>query len=123
MKPVDQDRFGVPGGNCFSACVATLLELPLSEVPYFMDDWPRSFDQWLHERGLYAMSFTLPSDPALLPRGGYILGGQSPRGSHAVVAMGAEIVHDPHPSRAGLDQREDFTLLLPLDPGVLGGSR
>ncbi len=41
MKPVDQTTFGHPGGNCFSACVASLLEMSVDQVPYFMghDDW------------------------------------------------------------------------------------
>lgn len=38
MKPIDQTTFGVPGGNCFSACVASLLELSIDDVPYFMGD-------------------------------------------------------------------------------------
>ena len=32
MKPVDQTSFGFPGGNCFSACVASILELPIDDV-------------------------------------------------------------------------------------------
>lgn len=44
MKPVDQTTFGFPGGNCFSACIASLLEMPLDDVPYFMHgDWYDAF--------------------------------------------------------------------------------
>jgi hypothetical protein len=44
MKSVDQTTFG-PNGNCFSACVASLLELPIDAVPFFMsagDGWYNS---------------------------------------------------------------------------------
>ena len=118
MIPVDQTRYGDPGGNCFSACVASLLELPIDDVPYFMHDWPAAFDAWLEARGLCQVS--VPYDPSMgVPPGFYILGGQCPRGSHAVVARGPDIVHDPHPSRVGLTHREDCTVLAPLDPARL----
>src|SRR5262249_6019235 len=32
MTPVYQTRFGPPNGNCFAACVATLLDRPLEAV-------------------------------------------------------------------------------------------
>jgi len=118
MKPVDQTTFGVPGGNCFSACVASLLELPIEEVPYFMgaDDWCAAFAAWLSPRGFYPVSFNISTVGAWRPEGLFILGGQSPRGSHAVVARGAVVVHDPHPSRDGLLKVEDGTVLVPFDP-------
>lgn len=120
MKPVDQTTFGVPGGNCFSACVASLLELPIEDVPYFMgaDDWNKAFDEWLRPRGFYAVFLRLrpvKEDP-WRPAGLYVLGGQCVRGPHAVVARGNTIVHDPHPSRGGVDTWEDATLIVPLDP-------
>lgn len=116
MKPVDQTTFGMPGGNCWSACVASLLDLSIEEVPYFLDDWPRAFDEWALARGFY----TLTTDcDHFTPPGLHILGGQSPRDiSHAVVAHGDRIVHDPHPGRGGLRVREKCTMLIPLDPSV-----
>lgn len=121
MTPVDQTTFGIPHGNCFSACVATLLDLPLVEVPWFMgDDWPEGFQQWLAPLGLYSVCLRvhLPDGSEWYPPGLHILGGQSPRGPHAVVALGRTIVHDPHPSRSGLLVREDCTMLVPCAPRV-----
>lgn len=121
MKPVDQDKFGSPGGNCFSACVASLFEIPLEEVPYFMDspNWWDSFLEWLETRGWTALSLPLV-DSSMVPPGLHILSGQSPRFTrrslHAVVAKGRKIVHDPHPDRAGIVTREDAVVLVPLDP-------
>lgn len=119
MTPVDQTTFGLPGGNCFSACVATLLDLPIDAVPWFngADDWFGAFNVWLRQYGLYALTFRYKIPISRFP-GYYILGGQSPRGSHAVVAKGMDIVHDPNPTRAGLVTREDCTLLIQMVPTV-----
>lgn len=118
MKPVDQNKFGVGQGNCFSACVASLLELPLADVPYFMgeEDWLPGFAMWLEPRGFYPVIFGLALAEEWRPMGLHILGGIGPRGAHAVVARGSEVVHDPHPSREGLTILEDVTILVPLDP-------
>lgn len=42
MRPIRQTRFGWPSGNCLLACVASILDLPLEEVP---DGW--SEEDWL----------------------------------------------------------------------------
>jgi hypothetical protein len=126
--PVDQDRFGFPGdtelGNCFTACVASLLEMPLADVPLFVaeDEWWDYFKRWLRERGWYPLMFETKPDASDAPEGLYIAGGQSPRrpddpcALHAVIARGAKVVHDPHPSREGLLTRQDAIVLVPLDP-------
>lgn len=121
MKPVDQTRFGVPEGNCFAACVASLLELPLEQVPHFPDhgaDWYSAFRDWLRARRLYPVCFEVKRPEDGRPDGMHILSGKSPRGEflHSVVAKGAYIVHDPHPSRAGIRTEEDAILLVPFDP-------
>ncbi len=129
MKPVDQTAFGFPGGNCFSACVASLLEIPLEEVPYFMGDsleddggaWWERFAEWLRPHGFWPLCFKASRD-GWTPAGLHILSGKSPRelanpkALHSVVARGSEIEHDPHPSRAGLVSRDDFVILVPIDP-------
>ena len=136
MIPVDQTVFTVPGGNCFSACVASLLELPLSEVPYFMGDapieepydWFQGFLEWLRPLGWWAMCLNL--DNEWRPDGLCILSGKSPRGdfSHSVVARGRGgthfeikghplvVEHDPHPSREGIETQDDVVVLVPIDP-------
>lgn len=128
MRAVDQTVFGFPGGNCFSACVASLLEIPLDEVPYFMGEslgldggaWWERFGEWLKPRGFYAMCFELKNE--WRPQGLCILSGKSPRelanphALHSVVADGDRVVHDPHPSRAGVVDQRDVVILIPLDP-------
>ena len=128
MKPVDQTTFGVPKGNCFSACVATLLGLTIEQVPFFMGDpdepghvWWDRFNGWLEARGLYALNFNVRDQEtdASLP-GFYILCGDSPAGPHSCVARGrahpSSVVHDPNPSRAGLLKVDSIVVLVPLDP-------
>jgi len=131
MKPVDQTTFGFPGGNCFSACVASLLELGIDDVPYFMggvadgkgdDDpctWFDRFQSWLAAYGLWAVCFDASNE--FVPSGLHILSGKSPRGKksddlHSVVANGIHVVHDPHKSRDGLLSRKDMTIIIPIDP-------
>lgn len=120
---VDQTTFGFPGGNCFSACVAGLLGLELAAVPYFMhdDEWWEGFEAWLLPHGLFPLCLSIPKDGSWAPVGVHILSGLSPRGTgpkdlHSVVACGKEIIHDPHPSRAGLVDRRDVVILAQLDP-------
>ena len=64
-----------------------------------------------------AVCFGLAGAGSWRPRGLHVLAGGSPRGDylHAVVARGSEIVHDPHPSRVGLMDHVDVTLIVPLD--------
>lgn len=127
MKPVDQTIFGWPSGNCFAACVASILELSLDEVPNFMLNHETWFDdtyRWLAARGytvLYVKRDAVASgqvDPRPLIEAGhyFILGGLSPRGEHlhCVIEHRNVVVHDPHPSRAGLVSAwEDFMVILP----------
>jgi hypothetical protein len=122
MKPVDQTTFGEEKGNCFSACVASILEISIEEVPFFMGPgawWPR-FQEWLEKRDYYPLSWSVPEKDQknMAPYGVHILSGKSPRDiqypeySHAVVACGSEIIHDPHPSRDGIESFDTFILIV-----------
>lgn len=142
MKRVDQTVFTIPGGNCFSACVASILEIDLADVPYFMgesftDDgsWWDRFTSWLTERGMRA-DYYVPGQNIDISKAGwpdepYIATGRTPRDCpawraefvkipwpehepflHSVVYASGELIHDPHPSRAGiLGDVTDFVLM------------
>ncbi len=114
MIPVHMTTFGGPAappadrGDCFSACLASILEIPLADVPRFGelygedDDWQPHICEWLKRFG-YAyidVDVTDYTVDALLPHLGYcIVTGMSPRGHrHCVVGKGMEFKHDPHPS-------------------------
>ena len=59
MTPVFQTRYGKGDGNCLNACVASLLDLPLSQVPDFCIDgeWFDRLYNFCNERGLSLMYF------------------------------------------------------------------
>lgn len=102
MRPVDMLQLRVPGqpdrGDCLRACVASILELDPNGLPNFADEWPHSWLEWAGDR------YELIEHKAA-PSGWSIAVGVSPRDpqiTHGVVALDGTIVHDPHPSRAGL---------------------
>jgi hypothetical protein len=107
MRPVDQTTYGALDGNCFSACVASILELPIEDVPPFViygGDWARYFSRWLAARDL-AMTYYNAMRGDRSPPGFSIAGGPSKRfggRKHACVALDGIVVHDPHWSRDGL---------------------
>jgi hypothetical protein len=121
MIPVTQTQLG-DHGNCLSACVASLLEIPIECVPNFTRErdpetpQPVKLNTWLSSIGLealYCMTDIMHSEHAV-PDGYYIMTGWSPRGRpHVVIAMGKSIVHDPHPTRAGLVSVDGFIMLCP----------
>ena len=118
MQPVMQTVLHGDGkaGNCVQACVASLLELPLSAVPHFFEplgetfheatdqavaDCWRGFFGFFDRFGLHATWVAAKANSAHgFP---HIVGGPGPRGvEHCVIRDGFEIVHDPHPSGDGL---------------------
>jgi hypothetical protein len=120
---VDQTTFGHGTGNCFAACVASILGLELDAVPFFMDhgdEWLQAFREWLKPRGLWPLSVHC-DDPSLLS-GWVLVGGHNPRYPddpdklHSVVYYNGDLWHDPHPSREGLLSVSDYTVLIPLAP-------
>lgn len=127
MKPVDQTVDGYPNGNCFAACVASLLEMSIEEMPSiegkrFYSVWP----EWLALHGLGMVD--IPAGGGIYIAGYCIASGDSPRVAfveagrrtqHAVVCKDMSLIHDPHPSRKFLDGSvKEFTVLYPLEPWV-----
>lgn len=113
MIPVNQTIYGdgengASVGNCWQACVASLLEMPLEEVPHFvlLSDWYESTCYFVRKFTNLSFGCFKPNFPHT-ESGGYVIGtGLSPRGNflHAVILDGVtgEIVHDPHHTHVGL---------------------
>ena len=123
MKPVDQTLFEPTNGNCFQACVASILECSLDNIPNFCWlsgkiegtnnyslHWIDHFNAWLQQHGYFAVECQLCRDrviSCLTTKAYCILTGKSPRGClHSVVGQvcdqyvdGFQLIHDPHPSR------------------------
>ena len=120
MIPVTQTRTGADG-NCFAACLASILEIPLRSVPDFGDgdDFLEQAADFLAKHGLYYVQIP-PNDAAFAAMCGagdifHTIEGTSPRGGqHAVVGLNGEMVWDPHPEDGtgrGLVSVECFGLL------------
>lgn len=129
MKPVDQTLFGSfsaprnERGNCYPACIASILEIKIDDVPHFYamheerdPDDPdrdyRSIVDFMKSRQLCVATYNWPLHP-LHVRGlvgqHVIVTGSSPRlenCDHAVIGLitedGWRLEHDPHPSRDGI---------------------
>jgi hypothetical protein len=141
VKPVDQRHINKDTGDCETCAIASILELPYEAVPLFVKDdvekginWFQALFKFLGERGCQPSGIIVGTVPdpqaallkkwsetvlAHLPLPRYIeASGPSPRGEwgHAVVwdTVEGRIVHDPHPSRAGLRGGPTaFMVLLP----------
>lgn len=122
MKPVFQGIRHDPAngrwGDCHRAAIATVLALPLEDVPHFGDGNPPTDVFWAREREFltrfnlrgvqcaYAgeLADVMRTIAALNgPDVVWLLGGKSPRGTnHTVVCRGGALVHDPSPLGGGL---------------------
>ncbi len=132
MIKVEQTILG-ENGNCFAACVASILELPIKKVPnlgigtenYDWAEWMLAWNQWLADRnfGLSVVHYyEWEGVSNTKPHGYSILSAKSPRLkeqdlNHAVVCLNGEIVFDPHPQREmGVGSWEYFYVFNALNP-------
>lgn len=124
MKPVDQRIISPVNGDCLRCCVASLLELEYEDVPNFIEaenrGWYEQAYYFLQERGytLHGMSALQSNKPKLEEYKGVdgfiIVRGPSLRyegSTHAVIYKNGELVHDPHPSNAGVPEVLGFYMI------------
>jgi len=107
-------------GNCTEAALASLFGIRLEDVPSMQglvaSDYWDALEAFVRSRG-YALSMQPPSHR---PAGLYLADGPSARGcGHFVVMRDGKMVHDPHPSGAGLLEVENVWSLMVLDPAML----
>ena len=116
MTPMKQTKLyskdGGHNGNCFAACVASILDLPLWMVPPFEEGFGRNewyesrCDEWL--KRMFNLKRVVMDGHQVdkLPEF-YVASGKSARGvSHAVIYSGGALAHDPHPSNSGIESVE-----------------
>ena len=119
-KPVDQGD-----GECWIACLASLTGLPLENFPKPPDvRVAKSADEVAFQnsviRYLRAHRFRLVNLGLDRPAGLAIATGVSPRAepgshlAHCVIVRDGIFEFDPHPSRAGLPQVDEYEILVPL---------
>lgn len=125
MKPVLQTRFGEPEGNCFQACVASILERELEDVPdLIFKPEERNWVCWFNENliGASVCIISVEGRPldGYIPRGSYFIAcGPCAQGPlHCVVMRSGtgedgedEFVHDPHPG-TGIEKCKTICLVL-----------
>lgn len=135
MKPVYQTLFGSFEGNCFPACIASILEIPLEEVPHFFKEEADIINaiyktkDFLNKRGYNFYCFWKVGDSfvdiAPCPTKEFksiddkltsfwIAGGpikEEPNCGHAVVYYGNEMVHNPNPKSSGINEVNTYFVL------------
>lgn len=138
MRPVIQTIVDDGKGDCLRACICSLLDLSIDDVPNFAEmGFFQGLDTWLASRGLRFIRFQLPEHGEFEQKTiwfGYagqegnpeymLAWGKSPRTradgthrQHIVVAQangyGIKIVHDPHISGDGLLNAWGFGWVIP----------
>lgn len=141
MIPVYQTIFKAGSGDCFSACLASLLELPLDSIPKFRRDETKEVSMmdaartWLKERfGLSIITVQMAEEVETgtdyriinaFSDTPCIAGGVSPNnpgGHHAVVGVINDLeqftmTHDPNPSNLGIvGDPVNLYFLVPMNP-------
>lgn len=116
-------------GNCTQAAIASFFGLPLEQVPDFNtihqhDEHAGPF--WAAVEAFFAeQGYQLVHSPEMVQHGGmYFAGGPTERttvhgGTHIVVMQAGRMIHDPHPSRAGLTDITWTYHAVPLDPATM----
>lgn len=132
MIAQQQTRFG-KDGNCLEACVASVLDLSIDDVPDFGKEkgWWSNFVAFITQFGVRPLDVDIRSDwthdevrewarehfgADVL----HLISGDSPSGlRHATVGRGGTIIHDPHPEGGGVSGDLTFTFFVVPDPIML----
>lgn len=125
MYPVDMKTFHDGIGDCFRACVASIFEFPIDEMPNFWEQSQDAHDFWTMVNnwttqylGCKAISveFSQIQHNYFINDLLCVAIGKHPRSEeeHAVVWKNG-MIHDPHPSRAGIGEPQVFTFFVPLE--------
>lgn len=135
---INKDGKTVQNGNCYAAAIASMLEVPITEVPnvevFFQFDtffWNDVMDKFLELKGFELISDNrfkcfhpeiadksfqneewLATNAVDLQGQFYFVVGESLRKvRHICIYQNGVMVHDPHPSNDGLVTLEEFKTL------------
>lgn len=144
MIPITQTKFGDPEGpaedvgNCWAACIASTLEIPLEDVPDGLrtetkeEAWD-TYQRFLATFNLRAVSLDATEqtpewiDHWINSFGDTILQiiGDSPRGpwAHGVIYQKGRLLHDPHPDRTDVKKITYVEFWVVIDPSKPSGRR
>ena len=125
MKPVYQTRYGAKTGNCFQACIASLFELNLQDVPDFCnryDDgsYHKEFVKWLNKKGYSAISVKANSLYSHCLKNCLVLtAGKNKDGiMHQAIYKNGKPVFNPNKKCSGITP-EFIDIIFPLDPNKM----
>ena len=109
--------------SCCSACIASIFEIPIEDVPELPDNdtWIEVLNEWLDQFGLYtfAVTFAIKEQREVLK--GYTLGGIKSKNftdkDHCVVCYDGKIVWDPlHGEQDGTEYPDTWEVFITKDP-------
>lgn len=104
-----------PGSkNCMQCCAAYMLGLPVDSVRDFERESHEGVPAWDSMEAFFeSHGFTAEMFPPTVEiLGDYLASGTTDRGtSHMVVMRGGKLLHDPHPSNAGLQSVQAVWLI------------
>lgn len=112
-------------GNCLSAVIASLLHMPIEDVPVFYAPspiWQKELNSWLRQFGLAYLQVADFDQwcSSIGIEGCYSeIGGSTTRShdvAHAVVGKDGAPIFDPHPDDSGLSSIESSGIFLALRP-------
>ena len=130
MIPIDQKILHDPEkeliGDCMKACVASVFEIPMNQIPHFASfnnrgcafEYVKFLGQ--HGYGIYAVHPDKDGEhPKIFPGECeyYFVIGPSPRfkgATHQCIGHKGKIIHDPHPDKTGLNEIKYFEILVKL---------
>lgn len=125
MIPVYQEH----GWDCHLAAIASVLELPLEDMPQInpgeltSEEWHDAWNDWLSRFGLAQHDVT-PGDGSIGPKG-YCLGvapsQKFPGVFHSIVCLNGVPHFDPQRENRpySVEEVECYCLLVPLNPAVM----
>ena len=124
MKPVMQTVYGAPDGDCFQACVASILEMDLEDATHACKgdnpEWMFDLNDWLEPFGLGALTVAFQNEAPI--KHGYCCacGPCGPESlKHSVVLKDFKLVHNPHEGWGELEGKpQDYTFFIVLDPAL-----
>jgi len=118
MIKIYQTKFG-EDGDCFEACLASILEMDIKDVPHYKEEnWYFKYKEWLQSKDLDLLMVGAWSKEKgvekFIPNVFAIATGTSPRNiKHAVVYLKNKMVHDPHMSDDGLLDVSEMIYIIP----------
>lgn len=127
FTPVRQTIFGKPKGNCFAACIASILGISLSSIPDLNEPdighQTENAIKFLNQYGLTLVEFKpgvtfwdFRNSPYLIASGLSPRANGDPEFRHGVIVKDGKFIHDPHPSDDFLyGDVTDYILICPIN--------